>query len=711
MPPTPAQPQPTVQASDGTALDPSVVNLAKAIRTQESGNNYTKAGDAGTSLGAYQFNNGGTPVPKGGIPENYKSWATQYGVDPNDFSPVNQDKVAYARISDLKQQGLSPAQIAATWNAGIGYKDNWQDHKGTTTINGQTISYDTPAYVEKVINTFRALKSGQQPLDGGQNAPGGAAGAGTAPDASGGYQPLFAASEGDNPLVAGAKAFGNLIPSAFNFAKNAVSAINPINVAGNLAAIPGAFSSALAANQGDIGKTLGATAEALPGEAYKALVPKGTQQLIAGDVGGAAKTFTEDPFGQVAPYAFAARGVAEGLDKTGLTDNAAATVDNAISKTGQLVTKPVGYAFGKVADAVGDITSGAARYATAKATGLNPETISQITETPEAFTPENIGSATRQTLGQDLYGKYQERVASQGETAAAYKPIRESEAPVQVDPNFLQNSIAETTGLQLKKGQWTPTKSSIVDSPTDITKVQRLYDAWKDTFKGGTMTADDFLTLRGKLAKLANYEGIGKSSELESATSRMRGKLNTEYRDQIPGLSELDAQNTAQMGDLKTLFKGIVDRQGHLTDGAYNLVANATNKGNMAKLARLEEISPGITLKIRQLKAMEDIQNIHKVGTYTKSLAEGGGIAGLGAGIATMNIPLIVGSVVTLMLTQPEVAVRMIRGYGKYAAPIAGKVVEALKKGGSAVNQLPEKAPAQMLGAFGPKQPSATASQ
>ena len=710
MPPTPAQP--TVQASDGTALDPSVVNLAKAIRTQESGNNYTKSGDAGTSVGAYQFNNGGAPVPKGGVPANYKAWATQYGVDPNDFSPINQDKVAYARLLDFKNRGYTPAQSAAAWNAGEGHVNDWQTHKGSTTINGQTISYDTPAYVDKVINTFRALKSGQQPLDGGQNAPGGATGAGTAPDATqGGYQPLFTASASDNPLVAGAKALGNVIPSAFNFAKNAVSAINPINIAQNLAAIPGAFSSALAANQGDVGKTLGAAAEALPGEAYKAIVPKGTQQLIAGDVGGAAKTFTEDPFGQVAPYAFAAKGAGELLDKTGATSGAGAAVDTAISKAGQLVTKPVGYAFGKTAGAVGDIASGATRYATAKATGLNPETISQIAETPEAFTPENIGSATRQTLGQELYGKYQERVASQGETAAAYKPIRASEAPVQVDPNFLQDSIAETTGLQLKKGQWTPTKSSSVDSPTDVTKVQRLYDAWKDTFKGGTMTADDFLTLRGKLAKLANYEGVGKSNELESATSRMRGKLNTEYRDQIPGLSELDAQNTAQMGDLKTLFKGIVDRQGHLTDGAYNLVANATNRGNMAKLARLEEISPGITLKIRQLKAMEDIQNIHKVGTYTKSLAEGGGIAGLGAGLATLNIPLIVGSIATLMLTQPEVAVRMIRGYGKYAAPIAGRVVDALKKGGAAVNQLPERAPAQMLGAFGPRQPSAAAAQ
>jgi hypothetical protein len=154
-----AQPQaPTYKASDGTQLDQSVVNLAKAIRTRESGNDYTKMGDADTSAGAYQYNNGGTALKPGQVPANFQAWAKQYGLNPDDFSPVNQDKVAYARISDLKSQGLSPEQVAAVWNGGMGVKDNWQTHKGSTVINGKTIQYDTPAYVKGVIGEFQKLK-------------------------------------------------------------------------------------------------------------------------------------------------------------------------------------------------------------------------------------------------------------------------------------------------------------------------------------------------------------------------------------------------------------------------------------------------------------------------------------------------------------------------------------------------------------------------
>jgi hypothetical protein len=103
--PSPTQGQ-TITASDGTQLDAGVVNLARAIRKHESGDSYTKSGDAGTSLGAYQFNNGHEAIPQGGIPSNFKAWATQYGLNPNDFSPVNQDKVAYARVKELKDRGL-----------------------------------------------------------------------------------------------------------------------------------------------------------------------------------------------------------------------------------------------------------------------------------------------------------------------------------------------------------------------------------------------------------------------------------------------------------------------------------------------------------------------------------------------------------------------------------------------------------------------------
>jgi len=110
---------------DFTNLDPQVVTLARAIRKVESNNNFSAVGDNGESHGAYQFNKG-----------NFAHWATQFGLDPNDFSPVNQDKVAYAKIKTWKDQGYHAGEIAAMWN-------------GSHLENGRPVA-NNPAYIQKV---------------------------------------------------------------------------------------------------------------------------------------------------------------------------------------------------------------------------------------------------------------------------------------------------------------------------------------------------------------------------------------------------------------------------------------------------------------------------------------------------------------------------------------------------------------------------------
>lgn len=113
------------QAVDFTNLDPQVVSLAKAIRTTESNTNYNAVGDNGNSHGAYQFNQG-----------NFQHWATQFGLDPNDFSPVNQDKVAYAKMKAWKDEGYHAGEIAAMWN-------------GANMENGRPVA-NNPDYITKV---------------------------------------------------------------------------------------------------------------------------------------------------------------------------------------------------------------------------------------------------------------------------------------------------------------------------------------------------------------------------------------------------------------------------------------------------------------------------------------------------------------------------------------------------------------------------------
>lgn len=93
--------------TDASQLDPKVVKVMSALKKIESGGDYNAVGDLdrGVSRGAYQFNK-----------NNFQNWAKEYGLDPNDFSPANQNKLMYSRIKKQKDQGLEVEEIAALHN-------------------------------------------------------------------------------------------------------------------------------------------------------------------------------------------------------------------------------------------------------------------------------------------------------------------------------------------------------------------------------------------------------------------------------------------------------------------------------------------------------------------------------------------------------------------------------------------------------------------
>lgn len=132
-------------------LDPRAVNMARAIRKRESNGNYNAIGDNGTSRGAYQWQ-----------PDTWISHAKEAGLDPNDFSPKNQDMVAYKVIKNRIDKGYQVPELAAEWNSGN--RNNWKDHKGVTVINGKEIAYDTPKYAQDVNNYYQELKQKTQPF-------------------------------------------------------------------------------------------------------------------------------------------------------------------------------------------------------------------------------------------------------------------------------------------------------------------------------------------------------------------------------------------------------------------------------------------------------------------------------------------------------------------------------------------------------------------
>jgi len=150
-------------------IDPTIKALTSAIAEAETGSSspeaYTKRGASG-EFGRYQF-----------MPDTWKAYAGEAGVSTSleQSSMEEQNKVAYNKIKQWKDQGYTPAQIASMWNAGPGrpnaYKENW---KG---VNSQGVAYDTPSYAMKVSEAYNRLKgqSGvattvprETPQEGGQ---------------------------------------------------------------------------------------------------------------------------------------------------------------------------------------------------------------------------------------------------------------------------------------------------------------------------------------------------------------------------------------------------------------------------------------------------------------------------------------------------------------------------------------------------------------
>ena len=148
-------------------LDPRAVNMARAIREQESGGNYTIFGDSNTSKGAYQWSNYDqnghrSPMQDESIPSEFQDDAKKYGLDSNDFSPKNQDMVAYHAMLDDINAGLAPKEIAAKWNGSD--PNRWQPNyvtksgvpaQGVSTTGG---AYDVPAYANAVYNNYLKYK-------------------------------------------------------------------------------------------------------------------------------------------------------------------------------------------------------------------------------------------------------------------------------------------------------------------------------------------------------------------------------------------------------------------------------------------------------------------------------------------------------------------------------------------------------------------------
>ena len=657
-------------------MDQDVINLAKAIRQKESGGNFSAVGDAGTSKGGYQWQ-----------PATWKEHSKKIlGKEGAEMTPDNQNAVAYGMIKTWKDQGLNPAQIAAKWNSG--QPNGWENKVGITTINGKKIKYNVPAYVKEVTDIYQSLKTptSTAPI----KTPSQLADEASAEK----YGATFASKSEGTPLGEAARTVGNIPKSGFNFAKGMLDIINPVSTFGKIKEIVKGTKE-FAQEQGGYGKALGLVAKELPGTAYESMVPEAARSLIKGDIDTARRAIVNDPFGQIAPFVLGAKGLAKGADamatksamknyvkepyttktipKPTTTFNDA--FETGMSKTAGLVTKPLGYVGSKVGGSIASAT----RAGIAQATGLNRETVPQIIKSPEAFTKKSMAQTDRASIGKQVQSELGKLAEEKTATGKSYEPIRKSTTPIKVDGEFFDNTIKETTGLKIKKGQLIADTNSKIRDPGDIRALQKVYDLWGKAFKKGELTTNEYLNLREDLAKAAKFEkDIGVRKDVQILSGQIRAKLNEAYRPQVSGLKDLDATMSEQIAQYKELARGLVDRDGTITDAGMAKIANLSkNKPNLA--IQLEKILPGITEQVKNLQAIVDIERASgiKVGTYAKGAIIGGGLAFGGP----------IQAIINLILTSPQLAVPILRQYGLLKNSAAVKaVMTALKEGGKAIN-------------------------
>lgn len=135
--------QPQAPGTSQPQIDPTALNLSRAIRTVESGDNPNAKGASG-EFGIGQW-----------MPGNFESAAKKYGLDPADRSQGNQEHVLYNQIDEQLKAGHSQSEVASWWNSGK------YDPTGNVGVNKEGVKYDTPGYVAKVQKAYEQSAQGQ----------------------------------------------------------------------------------------------------------------------------------------------------------------------------------------------------------------------------------------------------------------------------------------------------------------------------------------------------------------------------------------------------------------------------------------------------------------------------------------------------------------------------------------------------------------------
>jgi hypothetical protein len=284
-----------------------------------------------------------------------------------------------------------------------------------------------------------------------------------------------------------------------------------------------------------------------------------------------------------------------------------------------------------------------------KATGLNKETLKTIVQNPEKYEQaKQIGTdIRRESVASNVLDKISERQGQLSATGKEYESIRSIKDVVSPDDVLKQVDDA------LAKEKIIRTDSGLDFSGTPLGQTDQLAinNAMKEVAdvigEKTILNGDDIMNLRRRIDKTIGWDS-GVTSDGKSAVKSIRAYVDRLAGEKIPQLKELDARFSKEISELKEISKDYFDRKGNLKDNALSKISNLTRQGNEAKLARVKSLfkDSGVDIEkdLKIIKALEDIDSTHKVGTYFQSIMTGGLAAGLtsnpfGALLGVLGIP------------------------------------------------------------------------
>lgn len=643
---------------DGTVLDPKVLKVMGAIRNVESGGNYSAVGDNGDSHGAYQFNK-----------DNYKNWAKQYGVDPNDFSPAAQNKVAYLRMKAMKDEGNGPEDIAARWNG--------------STLDPKTnrYNYNNPDYGVKFRDALMGKPVTPQTTNNPDLAKQDVSTTGTDT-----YGALVPAAPTDNPLKAGLKSLANVPSSLLNLGKSLFSAaahpINTIKGVGN--AFAGGIEEGYNALVGEEGAHNKQT------ETFDAL--KHALNERYGSLENAQRTATNDPVGFGADVfsileggaSLADKFLGEGVETAGLSGEAlknaqkanapvSTALDTAVTKVASPVvnagSKILGAPFSIGAKILGQSTGVGSE---AIKTGFNAAT--EGGEASKAFTEGLRGDTTPEDLVDKARGALDEVVDTRrnnykemlGSLKSDTSAISMDSLKTQLDKQLENFNITKDA-----EGKLDFSESTFVN-PSDQRAIEGMtkdVENWKNNTPQGIDTLKQ---------RLGNYWEPG------SKTGAFSEGLRSEARNLIektPGYSDA-MKNYSEMSDqIKDIKQSLSLGDKAAVETSFNKLKNALKNDKQFRLSVIQELDKDTGGSLQESIAGMGMSKLAPSGLSKLSdigIGVGAHFAGVGImpllGMALTTSPRIVGEIVNALGLGAR-GTKVIMSYvNKFATPavIAG---------------------------------------